>query len=50
MLSEPGDVHVLLMRLRREILAYLGRDEADLDFCLRCRLPFPADDFESYAF
>jgi hypothetical protein len=38
------------MRLRREIVAYLGCDETHLDFCSLCRLPPPAGDFEAYAF
>jgi uncharacterized CHY-type Zn-finger protein len=44
------EARVILVRLRREILVYLGRDEAEFDFCALCLLPLPAGEFESYAF
>jgi hypothetical protein len=38
--SGPSEVYPALMRLRIEILAYLGRGEGDLDFCSRIELTF----------
>ena len=39
-----------LTHLRNEILGYLNRSEDDTDFCGRCHLPFPVDDYEEYEF
>jgi uncharacterized CHY-type Zn-finger protein len=46
----PAELHAVLMRLRREIVAYLQCAEAELEFCAVCHLPHPEGDFESYAF
>ena len=46
----PAGVYRALMRLRREMVTYLARDEDGLDFCGQCHLPLPHGDFEAYAF
>ena len=46
----PVEVTRVLMRLRGEMLAFLDREEGEMDFCGRCHLPLPAGEFESYAF
>jgi len=45
-----AEVYRVLVRLRREMVLYLDRNEAELDFCDVCLLPFPAGEFESYSF
>ena len=39
-----------LMGVRTEILVYLSRSADDTDFCGRCHLPYPVDDYEEYDF
>lgn len=46
----PLEVRRTLLRVRAEMLLYLNRSEGDTDFCGRCHLPLPADEYESYEF
>jgi uncharacterized CHY-type Zn-finger protein len=48
MVPVPEELHAVLIRLRREILAYL--ECTDVEFCLVCHLPLPEGEFEAYAF
>ena len=50
MSAGPVQKRVDLMGVRTEILVYLSRSEDDTDFCGRCHLPLPVDDFEEYEF
>ena len=50
MISERPEVQRIISRLRVEILSYLDRSEDDTDFCDRCHLPLPSDEFEEYEF
>ena len=40
----------ILLRLRAEMLLYLGRTEQDIFFCGRCLLPLPEGEYERYRF
>ena len=40
----------ILLRLRAEMLLYLGRTEKDILFCDRCLLPLPEGEYERYRF
>src|SRR5438876_12063142 len=40
----------ILLRLRAEMLLYLGRTEQDIFFCDRCLLPLPEGEYERYRF
>ena|SRR5437773_182921 len=46
----PQEVRRILLKLRAEILLYLGLSEQDTRFCERCLLPLPEGDFERYSF
>ena len=46
----PKEIRQILLRLRAEMLLYLGRTEPDTNFCDRCLLPLPEGEFESYSF
>jgi hypothetical protein len=46
----PEEIRRILLRLRAEMLLYLGRTEQDTLFCHRCLLPLPEGEFESYSF
>jgi len=46
----PEEIRRILLRLRAEMLLYLGRTEQDTNFCDRCLLPLPEGEFESYSF
>jgi len=50
MRHSPKEMRRILLALRREMLAYLGRTEEDISFCRRCLLPLPEDEQESYDF
>jgi uncharacterized CHY-type Zn-finger protein len=39
-----------LLDARTRILLAVGRQEEDTDFCGRCHLPLPADEYEAYEF
>ena len=46
----PERVRRRLAQLRGEMLAHLDRTESDTACCLRCLLPHPEGEFESYDF
>jgi hypothetical protein len=46
----PAQARRILLRLRIEMLAYLGRSEDEARFCGRCRLPLPEGDYDCYSF
>jgi uncharacterized CHY-type Zn-finger protein len=50
MSSGPLQIRGALMRVRSQMLLTLNRTEDETDFCGRCHLPLPADDFEAYEF
>ena len=46
----PREIQRILLKLRAEMLLYLGRAEKDTSFCDRCLLPLPEGEFEAYRF
>ena len=48
--DQADAVRRLMLRLRAEMLAQLGRTKEDTACCRRCLLPYAEGDFESYNF
>lgn len=40
----------ILLALRAEMVLYLKRAEEELNYCRRCRLPFPEGEYDAYDF